>query len=176
LERGDIKNLRKVLSEISEISDDAYESLREDILGLRGTLQGKGIYLTIKEQLKRFERQWGIKTHFLVVNSRNEVVCPPRTELQVLRIFQEAIRNVRQHANANHLNIKIEWNDEYIQLEVADDGQGFEISDVLEEKHVGLRIMRERAESVGGGFKIESSSAHGTCIKVILPMNSDYLL
>ena len=175
LDKGDNEKLRKVYKEISDISDDAYDSLREEIIGLRGTIQDKGFILTLTEQLNRLERQWGIKTQINVKANDNELICPPHIELQMLRIFQEAIANVRRHANANHLDVEIEEMDDYIQMVIVDDGQGFE-KDGNDEKHAGLRIMRERAESIGGEFKIDTSPGCGTRMVVILPKKSDYFL
>jgi len=176
LETCDKEKLGKMVNEIAEIADDAYESLREEIIGLRGTLKGKGIVLTITEQLKRLERQWGIKANFELFNGNNEDNLPPRIELQILRIFQEAINNVRKHARATLIQVKLKEDHETVTLEITDNGQGFLVNNIEDEKHVGLRIMNERARSIGGNITILSAPGKGTKLTMQLPLKAEYYL
>ena len=176
LEAGDEGKLRKVVNEITEIADDAYESLREEILGLRGTLKGKGIVLTITEHLKRLERQWGIKTQFELLNEKNEMVIPARVELQILRIFQEAVTNVRRHAQANQIDVILKENNEFVQLEIADDGQGFELDGIRDEKARWASDHARASRKHRRKYHNQILSRKRTRLVVKLPLKSEYYL
>jgi signal transduction histidine kinase len=93
-------------------------------------------------------------------------------ELELFRIVQEALTNVRKHAGATHAAISLEFvPPESIELIVADDGVGFDPATLTgsEEHTVGLATMRERAEGLGGWLRIDSSPSKGSRVTVRLP-------
>jgi signal transduction histidine kinase len=100
------------------------------------------------------------------------VELPPEVEIQLVRIVQEALANVRKHARAAHATVRLSLDDGVLAIEVADDGQGFDPS--LEERtgwpRFGLQTMRERAQALGGRFELESKSGAGTRVRVTLPV------
>ncbi len=90
-------------------------------------------------------------------------------ENALFRIAQEALTNVAKHASATQVTITIEIDDEVIRLVVEDNGCGFELGHLTrpgEQPHWGILTMTERAEAVGGWFRIESSPQQGTQITV----------
>jgi signal transduction histidine kinase len=88
----------------------------------------------------------------------------------VLRIIQEALANVRKHAQASRVRVAIETVEGASRIVVADDGRGFDLNALDQAQHFGLRIMRERAESLGGTFHVESAPARGTIVTVQVPV------
>jgi signal transduction histidine kinase len=95
----------------------------------------------------------------------------PQTEFQLLRIVQEALTNVRKHAEARSVRVAMRRNGDSVVTTVSDDGRGF---DTLHPPRTGLprfglSIMRERAESVGGELHIESAPDSGTCVTILVP-------
>ncbi|HWR41342.1 MAG TPA: ATP-binding protein, partial [Patescibacteria group bacterium] len=89
------------------------------------------------------------------------------TEVQLLRIIQEALNNVRKHAKASRVKVSIQSTAGETRVCVADDGQGFDMDASLPGKnHYGLDIMRERANEAGGEFRIESKPGEGTTVTV----------
>jgi PAS domain S-box-containing protein len=89
---------------------------------------------------------------------------PSDVSIALFRAAQEAISNVIKHANATQLEVSLEERDDRIRLRVGDDGRGFE-PDAASQKEVqtwGLKIMRERIESIGGKVQIESERGEGT--------------
>ena len=100
---------------------------------------------------------------------------PPAAELQLLRIVQEALSNVRKHAEAKHVEVRIIAADGEVETVIVDDGRGF---DTIRSRspdrtpHFGLSTMRERAESVGGKLQIVSTLGGGTRVEVRLPTRS----
>jgi PAS domain S-box-containing protein len=93
------------------------------------------------------------------------------TALAVLHIAQEALTNAGKHAQASRVSLRLVLRDERIELEVTDDGHGFELREFSEE-HRGLRNMRLRCELVGGAFRVASRSGAGTTISVSMPLET----
>jgi signal transduction histidine kinase len=84
------------------------------------------------------------------------------------RIAQEALNNVAKHAGASQAAVHLECGTDRMRLRIVDDGRGFEVASVLPD-HLGLGIMRERAETIGATLSIESGPNQGTEIGVIWP-------
>lgn len=96
------------------------------------------------------------------------------TSHHLLRIAQEAVTNAFRHAQARRIAIKLAYDVEALTLEITDDGQGFSLERVFQEKvgHLGLRGIRTRVKKLGGRLDIESSVEHGTSIRVTMPVES----
>jgi signal transduction histidine kinase len=91
-------------------------------------------------------------------------------QLQLLRIVQEALANVRKHSGADRAWVRVAQDDGAWTVTVADDGRGFDPSAPTRPGHVGLAIMRERAASIGGTVDIESAPDRGTRVVVRVPV------
>lgn len=173
LNENDLDQAQKDLQKIELAARDAYASLREEILGLRDTiLPDKGIIPVIRGFLNRYRRQWGIETIFILRPSQQEelasLLVSPAAEIQLLRIIQEGLTNVRRHANATQVSVTIDNLPDRLLVEIRDNGQGFDPRSVPEDK-LGLRIMNERAINIGGQVNLESTIGEGTHIQVKLP-------
>jgi signal transduction histidine kinase len=98
---------------------------------------------------------------------------PPSVEIQLMRVVQEALTNVRKHSKATSVQVKFEPNgDNELRVIIADDGQGFELARprLTGWPRFGLQTMRERAEAVGGALKIDSAVGKGTRVEVRVPL------
>ena len=149
---------------------EAYADVREAIDGLRlDAGQPGGLAAALLDVVVDFEQRSGIETSCHV-----DPQLPPLSataELQLLRIAQEALTNVRKHAQAGHVQVRLEGADgaNQVVLTVADDGQGFDAALPLGRGHLGLATMRERTQSLGGEFSIVTGPNRGTRIQVTLP-------
>jgi signal transduction histidine kinase len=88
-------------------------------------------------------------------------------ERQFFRIAQEALTNVRRHADAQRVSVVLQRHDGHVQVIVEDDGRGFDVEAALQDGshgRLGLRGMRERAELIGGALTVESSPGAGTAV------------
>jgi PAS domain S-box-containing protein len=95
---------------------------------------------------------------------------PPDVQIGLFRIVQEALNNVARHANARGVTIRLDQRAGHVELEVADDGVGFDPASV-DASHLGLRIMRERAEAIGAAIVVDgrcggSAGGSGTRVAV----------
>jgi two-component system nitrate/nitrite sensor histidine kinase NarX len=118
--------------------------------------------------LDRFQRQWGIAASVELIGDEGEWAITPQVELQLLRIVQEAIANVHRHAHASTVKVRLKKEGDDLSLEIQDDGKGFD-PDHVGEDQIGLRIMRERAESIGGILSLDVHQHQGTRITIWVP-------
>jgi len=84
---------------------------------------------------------------------------------------QEALTNARKHAHSRNISVTINQQNEELQVQVDDDGRGFNPLAVKrgEWPHLGLQTMQERAEAVGGTFEVESTPGKGTKVRICIP-------
>jgi signal transduction histidine kinase len=93
---------------------------------------------------------------------------PSDAKLIIFRITQEAIRNIRRHAEAKNVHIAFFQEHSGVSLMIKDDGKGFNPNQP-QPGHFGLQYMRERAESCGGTFQVVSAQGQGTEVRVNFP-------
>ena len=168
MEREDTAFAQSIIMEIEALTRDLSSSLRDEILGLRvEDISEQGLIPVLREHVDRYQRQWGIDTQLRMSKLITWEVSPT-VEIQLLRIVQEALSNVRRHARANKVDISIREKDVGWLICIDDDGIGFEPEEVSQE-HIGLRSMKERATSFGGSLNIESMPDCGTHILIEVP-------
>jgi signal transduction histidine kinase len=157
------------LRELAAAAREAYGDVRESIVDLR-TLPGpdRPFEEVLREYVDRWKEQTEIDAQLLV---DNDLVLPPGTELQLIRIIQESLTNVRKHAKATKAGIEVHRQDGQLLLVVSDDGVGF--AQAVRSRSVfprfGLSTMRERAESIGATFSVDSTPGEGTSVRVEVP-------
>lgn len=109
--------------------------------------------------------------HHVDISYRHEGVPPDLpcdVALHVYRVLQEALANSLKHSGASHHTVTLRGTAEGLQLDVADDGCGFDVAAALERPGLGLVSMRDRLHLVNGGIVIESSVGCGTRIRVVV--------
>ncbi len=94
---------------------------------------------------------------------------PARVEVGLYRIAQEALTNVIRHADARRVALRLISTPDQVQLEVEDDGRGFDPTDVGQNRY-GLTGMSERAKLLAGSFELESCPGEGTRVEVVVPV------
>lgn len=168
LNAGDVDKAEGVLAETSTVAREAYVDVREAILGLREAVsQPRGFVDSLRAYTEKFSQQAGIPTR-LETNVSGTLVLAPEAEVQLMRVVQEALTNVRKHAGAGKASVSLQQQDG-LRITIEDDGKGFDPATLDEDRdHFGLFTMRERVERVGGRFEIDSVAGRGTRVCVIL--------
>ncbi|MFP4642393.1 MAG: ATP-binding protein, partial [Dehalococcoidia bacterium] len=168
----DLERVKVAIDKIEHTARDAYGSIREEMLDLRKTIvPGKDLIAVITDCLSRFQRQWGIETRLVYhgeARGEDKLSISPTAEIQLLRIVQEGLTNVRRHAEATRINVSIEKSEDKLFVTIQDNGNGFNPEQVSD-GNLGLRIMRERAASVGGSIHITSEVSRGTNLQIEIP-------
>jgi signal transduction histidine kinase len=97
-------------------------------------------------------------------------------EQQVIHIAREAVTNAVLHAQAQHLQVDLEYGETTVLLRISDDGCGFDSAAVNDTNgHYGIVSMRERAKAIHGTFRLETGDHRGTCIEVTVPLETPTL-
>jgi two-component system nitrate/nitrite sensor histidine kinase NarX len=167
LDTGDAQRVQRVLAEIDTGVRESYGDVRELLVHFRTRVQGEDIAPAMQTTLRKFEHQSGLKATMQMEG--NGIPLAPDLQIQVLHIVQEALSNVRKHAQATQVWLTVRQQPQW-QFEVRDDGVGFAAEgEPDDETHVGLRIMAERAEKIGGTLDVVSTPERGTSIVLTLP-------
>jgi len=122
----------------------------------------------MRAKIERFIQATGLPCELRLV--LKNTVPPPQTSDHLLSVLNEALANVTRHAQASHVRVRLEAINNHLELEIWDDGRGFDPEIVTGVGHYGLLGMRERARLVGGILEIESRTGQGTRIRLIVPI------
>ena len=153
------------MERIQAALDTANTELRDLITHFRAPINQSGVIPAIEKLISRFRVETDIEAVFQ--NQCPEIKLPQEREMQVTRIVQESLNNVRRHSHANMVRVFMGVvKNNRLRLLVEDDGVGFDQEAGTGSNHFGLVIMVERAESIGGKLKVESEHGEGT--RVIL--------
>lgn len=97
------------------------------------------------------------------------IVLPATVDEVVYRVVQEGLTNIERHAEATVVNLAVKLEDDVLQVELVDNGGGFEPASVDRDDHYGLSGMQERAALVGGTLAVQSGVARGTTLHFVVP-------
>jgi len=162
------------IEKLRRVADDLYVDVREAIAGLRSQVAERGLVPALRDYLDEFEERHGITV--VLDAAKTPVRAPDLVGMHVFRIVQEALSNVRKHAEAHHAWVTVRSTPRRLTIEIGDDGVGFEPTTDLRSTpgSLGLTSMRERAEALGGALRVESAPGTGTRVLVSVPLESDH--
>jgi two-component system nitrate/nitrite sensor histidine kinase NarX len=165
-QKAQVQQVETALDELDAGLRESINDVRELLVHFRTRTNTDDIEAALQETLQKFKHQTGLPTQLHV---RGEgLPLPADVQVQVLHVIQEALSNVRKHANATQVDLKVckglRWS-----FEVRDNGIGFAPEDPKGENHVGLKIMRERAAHIGADVLLRSSPDAGTTVTLVLP-------
>ncbi len=175
LQTGQIEPAQTELTRVHKATRDAAADVRESILGLKTSLPAGEDWLSALQQyLCKYGESNNIATE-LVADHSTRVTLPANNEVQLLRIVQEALANVRKHAAATQVRVRIHPNNSHLHVVVEDNGRGFDPQNGRHQRgaHFGLVIMRERAHRLGGELRVESQTNQGTRVSIELPLKAN---
>ena len=158
------ENIRFIKDGVQE----CYEDVRELLLNFRTKISNKDFPEAVSALLTRFERQTKINVS---TEWRDEGAALNNDEqLQIIFILQESLSNIRKHALARNVTVSID-NRQDFTLIIRDDGVGFDPAhlDTLSGEHVGMGIMRERAQRIHAELEVSSKPDEGTTVTLTLP-------
>jgi two-component system nitrate/nitrite sensor histidine kinase NarX len=174
LDKEELDTLQAELESGRQMVREAYLDVREAIDGLRVQSDHPGdLPAALQECLAEFEQRSGIETTLEIDHS--PVDLPAETELQLLRIMQEALGNIRKHAQASQVWVRLQHppTTGRLSLSIADNGVGFDPALPRGRGHLGMSTMRERAQSQQGELTIVTGPEQGTRITVTLPLRKE---
>ena len=168
----------KAMAQLTQMADAAraaYADVREGILGLRVSPAGQRSFIeTLTGYLEQWQGQSGVTVALTTTPANATIRLTPNAEVQLLRIIQEALTNVRKHAGATTADVRLQVGDGWVEARIMDNGAGFAPGDLVPSAapRFGLSTMHERAESVGGSLEIASQPGEGTEVTARVPLDA----
>jgi signal transduction histidine kinase len=158
---------RKTAQEVLRALDIALADARQAVMALRtNPAAGSTLEQLLADYVDDFGERYGVPAVFEAIDPLPPL--PPRTEAEIVRVIQEALNNVRKHAEATSVRVRVEALDGQVRFSVIDNGRGFQPQGAGKGRF-GINSMRERAGLTGGRLQIESSVSHGTEVVLEVP-------
>jgi len=153
-----IKSLQDVEKEIRAISHNLSEDLFSDQVNFTKMISGLFENITGDSNLK-------LNLYFDELIDWK--VVPNSTKIEVYRILQEGLHNIKKHAKANAVIVKMAQTETHIVIELIDNGVGFH--NITKSKGIGIKNMKERAGKINSELNIESQPKLGTTLSISIP-------
>ena len=165
--------IRKRMSEMSIMLQEVIKAVRDLSYYLRPSgLDEMGLVQTIFQYGHDFSEDNGINVDFHSAGMK-DLKLDFDTEINLYRLIQEGLANIKKHADADHVTIRLVAAFPNIILRIEDNGKGFDVQKRLatlsEEKRMGIRSMEQRAKLLHGEMEIQSKPMQGTKISITLP-------
>jgi signal transduction histidine kinase len=160
------------IQKLEQLATKARRDIVESLEVLRN-FESQGNFVSLlREKLQNLKQESGIE--YTLKIPPIDFKLDGKTEFEILRVFQEALINIKKHAEAKNINVSLKHEDGNVELNITDDGRGFDSRQYYEngEKikgHHGLGVMRDRVISLNGQFRISSSVGKGTIINIVIP-------
>jgi len=163
---GDPEQAQKILQSSLKTTRTGLTETRKAIQSLRATpLEDLGLAQALGEYAEAAARQEGIQLHLDLPQGIEGL--PPGVEQCFYRIGQEAVVNTARHAQAKSMWVRLERSASGLQMEIKDDGTGFDLQTVESGRHFGLQGMRERAQIISARLEITSRPGGGTSLRLL---------
>jgi len=168
LQDEDQEQVQILLERIRDLAKDKLSEARRSVQSLRPNITIQGNLKTlIQGELDQLARDMSIETKLDVVGE--DLLISPVVKLTLLRICQEALNNIKKHAQASQIQAALTYNKNAVALSIQDDGIGFNPQTPTSNNY-GLTFMSERARLVGGSVIVNSEVGVGTTIYVSIPL------
>ncbi len=145
-----------------------FQKVRNFIFELRPMmLDDLGLIPTLRKYADAFKEQSGLDVSVTVTGSERRF--EPYLEVMVFRAVQELLGNALRHSQATLIKVQIDLGNEFIRVHVEDNGKGFAPDALKDSTSLGLKLIRERAEMLGGNFEVDSAAGSGARISFTVP-------
>lgn len=165
----DFKNMEQNLSFIQQGIQESYDDVRELLINFRTKITQDDFEATVKKVIDRFEAQTKIPVK--IFNLQKFAFLTQQQQFQVVFILQEALSNIRKHSQCKSATLSFNYHDHFVMC-IKDDGIGFDTNKLMiaQQNHIGLSIIKERAEKISGTIQIISAPNQGTTLELTIPI------
>jgi len=168
---SDAEQARTELSNLKAAAMSTFQKVRNFIFELRPMmLDDLGLAPTIQRYVEMYKEQSGLDVSVIVTG--NERRLELYLEVLIFRAMQELVGNAARHSQGNIIKIQVDMGDSFIKLTVEDNGKGFDPDVINERSSLGLKLIKERVELLGGSLDIDSSLGKGSRIFLTVPVHS----
>ncbi|MBI2854698.1 MAG: GAF domain-containing sensor histidine kinase [Chloroflexi bacterium] len=176
LSNSRVEDAREELKKMEEVTRDLYADVREGIVGLRiASSHSDSLLTALRQYADRYTEMSSVQVEIQVDPDIQNIRLAPSAEIQLMRIIQEALTNVRKHSKTADARVTFQRAGGELHVTIADSGQGFDLMRLPSTgwPRFGLQTMRERAEAIGGALRLDTAPGRGTRVEIRLPLRHD---
>ncbi|NWG33246.1 MAG: hypothetical protein HXY42_02290 [Chloroflexi bacterium] len=167
----DTARAKEELNNLKSSAMGTFQKVRNFIFELRPMmLDDLGLVPTVRRYADAFKEQASLDV--IVTVTGNERRLEPYLEVMMFRALQELLGNAARHSQATQVKVMLDMGDDRVRVSVDDNGRGFDPDAVQQGNSLGLKLIRERAEMLGGSFDVDSSIGRGTRVTFTVPARS----
>ena len=167
----DVAQARDELNSLKSSAMGTFQKVRNFIFELRPMmLDDLGLVPTVRRYSDAFKEQTGLDVNITVTG--NERRLEPYLEVMLFRAIQELLGNAARHSQGTLVKVMLDLGDDRVRVSVDDNGKGFDPDSIQQGNSLGLKLIRERAEMLGGSFEMDSVLGKGTRILFAVPSRS----
>lgn len=165
--QNEVPQIKNQLGKLRDVADESYELVR----GTLGALHPKNASRLgdiLSQHADTFADRGGFEVEFIQIGNPQRL--DPIVMNSIFQLFREALNNVTRHAEAQNVNVEMDWQADELTICIKDDGQGFDPRDNGHGSHYGIPLMQERIKDLHGMMLIESSPSIGTTVTFSIPL------
>ena len=167
----DAAQAKDELNNLKSSAMGTFQKVRNFIFELRPMmLDDLGLVPTVRRYADAFKEQTSLDVNVTVTG--NERRLEPYLEVMMFRALQELMGNAARHSQATQVKVMLDMGDDRVRVSVDDNGRGFDPDAVQQGSSLGLKLIRERAEMLGGTFEVDSAVGRGTRVAFAVPARS----
>lgn len=167
----DAAQAREELNNLKTSAMGTFQKVRNFIFELRPMmLDDLGLVPTVRRYCDAFKEQAGLDINVTVTG--NERRLEPYLEVMLFRAMQEVLGNAARHGQASLVKVNLDMGEDRVRVSIDDNGRGFDPDSLEQSNSLGLKLIRERAEMLGGVFEVDSNPGKGTRVTFAVPARS----
>lgn len=163
----DIDQARAELDALKEAAGITFQKVRDFIFELRPMmLDDLGIIPTLRHYVEAYQRQVDCNIEFAPLGTERRL--ERYVEVMIFRAIQELLSNASRHSHGNQIQVQVDITETDVKVSVEDNGEGFDVEQAMENS-MGLKVINDRVDILGGHMTIDSVAGQGTRIAFQLP-------
>ena len=164
----DTTQARDELNNLKTSAMGTFQKVRNFIFELRPMmLDDLGLVPTVRRYCDAFKEQTGLDINVTVTG--NERRLEPYLEVMLFRAMQEVLGNAARHGQATLVKVNLDMGEDRVRVSIDDNGRGFDPDSLQQSSSLGLKLIRERSEMLGGVFEVDSNPGKGTRVTFAVP-------
>jgi PAS domain S-box-containing protein len=169
LGRGQVTEAKASLDRLAEGVREEKARVGDYLFGVKAWPAKAQFFNGLRQYVATYSQNTRIRTELVIPPEIEKQCLGEAVETQLQRIIQEALTNIRKHANARSARVLFTPDACQVRVTIEDDGQGFDPAEVSDNQGFGLRAMAGRAESVGARLEVKSTPGRGTQVIIHIP-------
>ena len=159
---------REELDTMKASAMSTFQKVRDFVFELRPMmLDDLGLVPTLKRYVDAFKEQAGLDIRLAVTGTERRLES--YQDVMIFRAIQELLNNAARHSQASQVQVHVDMGDKRVKISVEDNGKGFDLELLSDRSSMGLKVIRDRTEMLGGSFDIESITGKGTRVTFQIP-------